>query len=450
MFRKNSWTITALLFASLAQAYALPNDEQAAKMTAFKDSWTAKALKLQRIIDLKTPFNEATFIGTHNSYNSKSYEIPLTRYIDPNQLLTLYDQLEMGVRSVELDAHWTFNDKMEKQILLCHGRPTHIGCGPFDRRIEEGLQEIQKWLKANPNEVVLLYIERHLDGHEPRLANYLNAYLGNFIYKPTQIDKHASCTTIPGTLTKYDVLKAGKQLLIVGKGCDGDHPKYEEENKFPEKWSNFVFVGIGDMPKDKYTFLDETITSFLPYPDCSKSNIFYPDPEHSSMWRIFEDRTHTTNIVRKEKKLESADMVALMRCGINWPTMDMLAIDDPRLTAAVWSWAPDHPKNGNGNCAIYQSGVGIENVDCNQANISGFACFDNKSHSMHVVSGEGAWSQGEAICQMQDSRWHYTVPVNGLEMGSLKEAADQMGIESVWLNYGVNDKGEWEAKLLKS
>jgi len=446
MLRKSSLLLSCCL---ISFAYALPS-APAAKQINQDDSWVTTALKLQREIDLDTPFNQATFIGTHNSYNSKAYEIPFVRYIDPNQLLSIYDQLNNGVRSVELDAHWTFDDKAQKAILLCHGRPDHVGCGIFDRPIEEGLQEIQAWLKANPNEVVLLYIERHLDGHEPRMAHYLKKYLGDFIYKPTHLSNHGWCNTIPGTITKNDVLKAGKQLLVVAKDCDGDNPNYEEQDQFSEKWSDYVFVGIGNMPTDTYTFLDDTITNFLPFPDCSKSNIFFPDPDHTSMWRIFEDRTHTTSIVRHEKKLEPADMVELMRCGINWPTMDMFDVADPRLAAAIWSWAPNYPQDNGGNCAIYQAGAGIENTNCDQTTQYGYVCMDETTQTEEIISTPGPWSQGEAMCQAMDKHWHFTVPVNGLQMEYIRESAAQAGINTLWLNYAVDDKSNWKANILKS
>src|SRR3990167_11298028 len=87
--------------------------------TSYASTWIEKALKLQREIDLNAPLNEATFIGTHNSYNSKFYANPV-RYIDPNQLLSITDQLETGIRSLEFDVHWTTNKNLLKDLLLCH------------------------------------------------------------------------------------------------------------------------------------------------------------------------------------------------------------------------------------------------------------------------------------------------------------------------------------------
>lgn len=403
----------------------------------FKHSWTAKALALQRQIDIDAPFNHATFIGTHNSYNSESYKIPLIRYVDPSHTLSVYEQLEMGVRSVEFDAHWYLGRRAKKEILLCHGQPNHIGCSVFDRPFVEGLQELQNWLKANPGEVVLLYIEKHLDGHESQLATELDQYLGSIIFKPSVIRKSGrdanTCVAIPQTLTKRDVLQAGKQLLIVTKECsslanaDQDHFNYNV--------NDYVFAGIGNIPSSLFTFLDSTIgDDFKPYPDCS-TDIFNADPEHTSSWRIFEDRTKLSNVGNPKRKLLAEDMKELLRCHINWPTMDMLSVDDARLSAAVWSWTPSFPIEGQGQCAIYKNGEGIQNVPCTQS-MSGYTCEQEGTYFFAAISAAGTWQEGEAMCQVFAGKdWHFSMPVNGSQMHALKISVENKLLPEVWLNY---------------
>lgn len=415
----------------------------------FKHSWTAQALALQRQIDINTPLNRATFLGTHNSENSVSYQIPFVRYVDPNQNLSIYDQLEMGVRSLEFDVQWSTDAHFSKDILLCHALSNHVGCSVFDRPAPEGLQELHDWLKANPNEIVLLFFDRALDGHEPRLTSYVEEYLGEFIYKPTQVRKSLettpTCVALPGTLTKADILKAGKQLLIVAKNCDGTNPPYAEQDKFKLNWNDYVFAGIGAIPQTPFTFLDSTIgDDFTPYPDCGKSTLFVSDPEHTSLWRIFEDRTILSNIEHPHKKLLADDMKNLVRCGINWQTMDMLTADDDRLTAAVWSWAPSYPDN-NGNCAIYQLDSGIKNMPCAQT-VVGFTCKEATTQAFKVVTTSGQWQDGETLCQVNAGKnWHFAMPINGNEMYLFQQVLQETGLSQVWLNYHVDKTGDWHA-----
>ena len=312
--------------------------------------------------------HEATFLGTHNSENSKAYAIPLVRYVDPNQAISIYDQLELGIRSLEFDVHWYLGAHAKRDILLSHGLPNHVGCSSFDRPVVEGLQELKDWLKANPEEIVVLYFDRTLDSHEPRLTSYVDQYLGEFIYKPSVVRKPDSelnsCVSMPTMLTKNDILKAGKQLLIVTKKCDGANPHYEEQDQFKLNWNDYVFAGIGDVPKDPYDMMDSKINDFTAYPACGKETIFFNDPHHISVWRIFEDRTILANLEHPQRKLLPEDMPDLLHCGINWPTFDMLTVDDARPHGAVWSWAPGYPSPDDGDCAIYQHDKGIQNIPC--------------------------------------------------------------------------------------
>lgn len=437
-----------LMLATLLTQSALANQTPSASVSAFKSTWTAKALKLQREIDLNAPLREASFLGTHNSYNSKSYQTPV-RYIDPNQNLSLYEQLETGVRSIELDAHWTLSSKFRKDILLCHGQPNHLGCGLFDREFVEGLQEIKDWLKANPGELVLLYIERHLDGHEPRLADELEKYLGEFIYHPSQVrkpgDERNSCVALPTSISKADVLKSGKQLIVVVKGCDGTNPDYEEKDKFHYSWNDTVFAGIGNIPGSPYDWVEQMIGDFTHYPDCGKSS--NSDVNHSSLWRVYEDRTLITDIIHPQKKLYAEDMKELVYCGINWPTMDMLDAGDDRLSAAIWSWAPEYPQEGKGECAVYRMGSGIENTACDTPS-EGYVCQEETSHNLKAVAAAGPWLAGESMCQsLAGKEWHFAVPVNGRQMNTVRDMLNNLSLNQAWLNYREKSSGAWVANL---
>jgi hypothetical protein len=435
----------ALISCLTMQAYGQTAPSSA--IEKFKQSWVAKALKLQREIDLNAPLSEATFIGTHNSENSSSYAIPFLRYVDPNQTLSMYDQLELGVRSLELDVHWTLGLHSKKELLLSHGHSNHAGCSRFDRPLVEGLKEMQAWLKANPNEVVLLYLDREIEGHEPQTIFEINEYLGGFIFKPTQVRTQLQmepvCTSLPGSMTKAHILNAGKQLILVTKNCDGFFPDYHDTDKFKLAWNDYVFAGIGKPYRNPFTIIDSTMRGFDSYPDCGYRKTFSDDATHTSMWRIFEDRTILSNLTEHQPRLLAADMKELIRCGINWPTMDMLSVDDDRLTAAIWSWSPSYPIDGKGQCAIYKKGEGIQNLPCEE-NVSGYACLQEKSNEWKAIDYTGVWRVGEKSCQMiLGEAWHFGAPINGKQMYNLKNA---LQLPSVWLNYSSTEQGVWRVK----
>ena len=78
-----------------------------AQVEAHAASPTAAAHDLQRRLQEDTPLRHATFVATHNSYNSYAYR-PTPSRMDANQTYSLTDQLDMDVRRLELDVHtWT-------------------------------------------------------------------------------------------------------------------------------------------------------------------------------------------------------------------------------------------------------------------------------------------------------------------------------------------------------
>lgn len=398
-----------------------------------KDPWVLKALKLQHQIDQFAPLNQAQFIGTHNSYNSKAYQRSFS-YPDPNQILSIYNQLQLGIRSIELDVHWSWTENFKKDILLCHARKNHFGCSIYDRPIREALKEIKQWLIENPTEVVLIYIEQFLDGHGDELAAELKTYLDPFIYKPNS----PVCASLPIQTTKAEIIDAGKQVILVTKTCPNDSTEL----------NTYVFSGVGTIPAHPYTFLDDTITNFRPTPDCSRTNIFADDSDHHSMWRVFEDRTKLAKIIRPEREMTPADIQELTRCDINWPAMDMITGSDDRLNAAIWSWAPYYPQNEKQNrCAIYEYGVGFKNQDCHQRHPA-YLCQENTTGSFHLVVRSGVWEEGETYCQTfsKEIRWNFTLPINGMQLVKIKTAMEKENIKTVWINYKYDH--QWQPYAL--
>jgi hypothetical protein len=442
------WFKLSLLSVSLASALSGSSVQADDSIEQFKQSWVGKTLALQRQIDINAPMNVATFIGTHNSENSIAYQIPFVRYVDPNQQISIYNQLEMGVRSIEFDIHWYTNSKFSKDILLSHALNNHVGCSAFDKPVVEGLAELRDWLQANPGEVVFLYFDRAIDGHEPRLSAYLEDYVGKYIFKPTAVrpSTHASntCQSFPTTLSKADILKAGKQLIVVTKDCDV--AAYQETDRYPAVWNDVVFAGLGNTESSRYSMLDSSYDEdFKDYPECAKHTVFSGDPEHKNIWRIFEDRTFLSSIEKPKRKILEADIKAFMRCDVNWLTMDMLTINDERLAASIWSWAANYPKPGAGECAIYQVGEGIKNVSCEMV-MPSVACKKANEQTFKIVSHTVPWSQGENSCQMLlGNDWHFTTPISGGQMDVFKQAVDSQGEKQVWLNYSEDASGKWVA-----
>ncbi|MEO0376571.1 MAG: phosphatidylinositol-specific phospholipase C domain-containing protein [Cyanobacteria bacterium P01_A01_bin.17] len=105
-----------------------------------------------RALDPSTrAINEVTIPTTHNSYNYAP------RFLLPNVNESIPEQLENGVRGIELDPH-----SLGKKIQLFHGLRGLLGKQPAS----EVLAEIAGFLQQHPSEVVVIKINSKVPGPE--------------------------------------------------------------------------------------------------------------------------------------------------------------------------------------------------------------------------------------------------------------------------------------------
>ncbi len=394
-----------------AQVAASPLDE-------YRNSWEQQALKLQRNLDLGEPLGRNNIQKTHNSYNSSAYA-SLGSYHDPNQQYSLVDQLDMGIRALELDVHYTTASSFSKELLLCHGQASHIGCSSFDRPFEDGLKEIATWLRqsANRQEVIILYLQEHVDGQYDRAVEQLNRQMGDLIYKPQ------GCQTLPMNISRADILNAGKQVLLVGGNCGNAN------------WANTVFnygypTGNG---------------SFQPYPACRTGG---HDRQFvlNNIVRIFEDSTMLSNIFSNPPPAITPELMAqAMQCSLGVVGLDQVVPFDPRLRAAIWSWNAGEPNNWNGieHCAEQSANGRFNDLDCGSQRP--FACLNEQTREWRVTQGSGNWQVGETTCEAEfGPGFQFSVPKNGYMNQLLVEAKAARGVDSAWLHYtDQGHEGDW-------
>ena len=153
---------TTLVFSlgmlASAGALAMSSTPPSDPINDFQNSWAGKALAHQRSIDMNSPLADNSMLGSHNTYNSSVYSDP-TRYLDPQQKHSIYDQLRIGARFIELDAHWTAHThgwpwEWGTDLLLCHSGigtewgDLHVGCSLTDRRVsDEGREGLAAFLE---------------------------------------------------------------------------------------------------------------------------------------------------------------------------------------------------------------------------------------------------------------------------------------------------------------
>lgn len=405
--RFTAMLIASLFSASLSQAMSAKPAAQAAPadpITTFNNSWAGKALSHQRSMNGDTPLAENNILGSHNTYNSKAYR-NATRYLDPQQTHSIYDQLRMGARFIELDAHWTAHThgwpwEWGTDLLLCHSGigvdvgDLHLGCSLTDRFVKDGVAEVGRWLNENPNEVIILYFEDHTDGRHQQLLNIINDKLSGKVYASN------GCQNIPNTLTKNQVRAAGKQVVLwKDGGCSSN-----------TGMKNLAFTGLGDID------------------------------------RIWEDRTSIGAISAfftngSVKRIEAQDVTQAFKNGGNIVNLDNLTYNDGRLEAGIWSWDVNEPNNwgGNQDCAVQWGNGRWDDADCSNQHF--FACQHNETNEWNLSTYSDIWSDGENACDILGD-YRFSVPKNSQENEALKAAKG--GMSHVWINANdLSNEGTW-------
>ena len=395
MMKKN---LKHLLAMTLAGGLAFTSAAQADSIDAFNSSWVGQALDLQRGLDNNAPIIDNNILGTHNTYNSEVYTACNfsvgCRYLDPQQKYSIKDQLRMGARFIELDVHWTV--KMEslfsypKRLLLCHGV-----CSINDKYATEGFNEVKDWLNDsnNSDEVIIIYIEDASDNHHSDLFNQMNDRFGYKIYAS------GGCNSIPDTLTKAQVLAAGKQVILwKDGGCSSN-----------ASMASTAFTSLGNVG------------------------------------RIWEDSTTLGSIAEffdgGIDSISASEVRDAFKTGGNIVNLDDMVMDDGRIEAAIWSWNTNEPNNSNNeDCAAQTSSGRWNDTSCD--NNYAYACVDDSGNWTVPSSTTGSWSNGESVCS--DYGLNFAVPTNSQANQALKAAKEQVGYNTVWLNHDDQAKeGNW-------
>jgi hypothetical protein len=445
--------IQALTCAALVAALTLvPQVAQAASASL--------RLTLQDHIDKHVPLNEASWPWAHNSFNSSAYDYPY-----PNQQQTLTQDLDAGVRMIDIDPIW---DNADQRIEACHGI-----CGDGDDPAVDRFQEITDWFndptygaERRENDVVLLYLEadpgdlisdifQGWDTKFDQLQDDLksSALLGEngLVYTPVDYYNGATghCTSFESfaaDVTKADILAAGKNVLILGAKVAGLDNTCTEDN-----YQDVAFkIDVAD-PVEHWNFNG--------YPDCDGGNF----PGHSKFSNAYNDVAtiaHTDSM-----SLEEIDN--LVGCGVNAVSHEEFVTNSWEHQRLVWSWNSAEPDGAGEDCAAMRissgSDWGIWDRDCSESNkyacvkrapapeevtysilgVSITTTFWGTGSTWKVTEAGGPWTEGAQTCYQEfGPSFQFGVPANGYQYNQLFDVA---GGGTTWLNFNDrDDEGDWE------
>jgi hypothetical protein len=340
-------------------------------------STLSESLHLQTQLDRFEPLNAAQFIGSHNSAISRSYTKSTHDYnmsfADPDHFLSLTEQLNAGIRQLELDIEWYKNT-----IALCHDHVSHdlqdMLCEGNDSLIS-ALKEIRTWIEKNPTDVVILYLDVNLPlkGYIKELDNTL-ALLEPYVFTPAMAQQYfnVSGNTLPfSQLTKESLVNRFKKNIIITN----------DNNITDTQLSQYVFVKVENSTT---TPLYKTSLEKLLTLSCNGAEKYhtiktlYPkDTEHYNLLRVNEDRTvinYLNTVDGKEPNQMTAyfttrNIPSIAHCPVNIVATNMLGYSctstackshatDPRLYAFLWSWELGYPLTHGSKIAYINPATG--------------------------------------------------------------------------------------------
>ena len=431
------------------------NDTRHLAGPQFRNTWPDWALTNQRTLAIDEPINWVMHLSTHNAYNAAADGFAL----DPNQVWSMSDQLDLGSRMLWLDIYWWVD-----AVRMCHGF-----CVAGQRQFAYGIQETATWLAANPGEIILIDLEAYAEGHFDEVAAPLNAFFGSTLYRDA--DKAGSSWP-----SRRALLAMGKRVIVAARGENED---LGEDNFRGTTHRNHLDgrLDIRYVKNFEFTRTNGIVTS------CGARRADDPAPglqqlginDDDLFWVVGEDRT-LIGLTVNTGYVQPADVANMAACNVPLISLDLLsasrcatvaqcielgdvlqrAPEVERQPFAVWSWRSGD-RGATGDATMLHGSDGRWSSEAPSARRR-FACALPRSESSRrvsdwldtlgvewrVTSREGPWKEGGRACldEYGDEGFVFSTPVNGRMNGSLRLADAARG--DVWVNYNdIKQEGGW-------
>ncbi len=203
-------------------------------------------------------YNEMVFAITHNAHADTGDFSPFAA----NQNHTIADQLENGIRAINIKAYYTDDESCgDLGMYVYHGFPL-LGCVPLSK----SMNEVAAFMESNPREVITMAFEGSVTPEQlfPELDA---AGISQYLYD------HTFGAPWP---TMGELLDSGKRLVVlVGAGSDQDYEgimplwEFRQDNEYayetPEQMVECVPVR-GNFDSDLFQ-INNFLTNITPQPE---------------------------------------------------------------------------------------------------------------------------------------------------------------------------------------
>ncbi|TDH67391.1 hypothetical protein CCR75_001869 [Bremia lactucae] len=403
-------------------------------------NWLQSTLAYQRNLANKKPFCFAQIPATHNSaitladgfgnrdqlFNqdvspNKTWSFLKTN----NQVLSLTDQLILGVRFLEINTHFflnklrtgqcgslnsTFFTKLSDALGESLGKygtfiwgPELLGCFPSISGIKsseqpltkDSLTEIKAWIEANPDEFVVVYLNTGADITRSKQIGAVDTLLkntfGDLLVPTKMIDNLASDDWAHGSINEF--LKAGHQILALAN--TKTQAAYNMHDMcHTEKYLAVDF--INDLPDANHQINNIALYNTSNWIRTWSEQIRYLSL--SSSW-IY---------TRKQSVfLEPSNIPNYLRWNVNIIALD--SVDVAKMAAQVWTWAENEPSTtaSNAYVSMNKEGRWIARTNSTKAKLFYRACWASAKIAWLIIPVNKRCPRGTAFEAPMDPYQNY-------------------------------------------
>ncbi|OWZ23902.1 hypothetical protein PHMEG_0001125 [Phytophthora megakarya] len=405
--------------------------------TVIVPDWLKSTLAYQRNLAFSGPFCMAQIPATHNSAITLAdgfgnRDQLFNRDLNPdkwwsylktnNQVLSMTDQLDIGIRFIEIDTHFFLNDLHTGhcgalgseavagffgalgKTLGNYGTftwgPELLGCFPSISGIKsseqpltkDSMDEIKAWLNANPTEFVVVYLDTGSDIKRSDKFGAIDTLFtdtfGDLLVPLKALDDLAKGKWNGGSINEF--INAGHQVLaLTNTKTAAAYSLYDMCTAEKDLTVEF----IDDLPDAKRQINGLTIYS-------------------NTVWlRTWSEQLRyislaaTGALTRKFPVfLDSESIPKYLRWNLNLIALDN--VDVAKMAALVWSWAENEPSTTEPDAYVLMDTKGRW-VASTKAKQSSRACWDGKKLAWSIVAFDKDCPAGTTFTAPTDPYQNY-------------------------------------------
>ncbi|MBC7771861.1 MAG: hypothetical protein H7210_05160, partial [Pyrinomonadaceae bacterium] len=425
--------------------------------------------------------DQSLLLGSHNSYNSSAYG---AAYPASQHSYTLSEQLDLGLRSLDLDVHGL--GAFPNTLWLSHASCTGFGQLPGQLTLAQGLAEIRTWLNQNPGEVLTINVEQHFQVSYPSglhtlLVNSFESLLGggnptfgpDILIRPNEIPlaanftdgfsgSHRRAITL-ATMSLSDLRDLGRVLVVntggVSAPCNQNYwPDYPAQNIMlgdivsfnwcgPDNWYTYTgdeFAGNANLGYWGTNPIGLQVRTGCTYPQPSIYSVLYNNTSGGE----YEDYGSVSPIVIREAVRSGMDYIRFDPVGRSEgvPFQPIEFPADEQMRSTIWSWDHRYPPPVDSQPRAAMAVVQGDTARIRWADPAAEMRYavQDRNGQWSISSARGNFDDAPPEVEESSTSANFRVPGNAFEMQNLFGEMVRAGITQVWINYhDLDGNGVW-------